>query len=381
MLTTVLILSGVAAFILIMLHFLMEAIPGRTRRSIFFAVTVSPDFPATAEGLAFVRRFRRELRFHSLTAAVLGALAATVSLLWAPHAVVLIVLIPVFWQLGGTVVALQHVRRGVLPHRVQPPRVREATLRPRSETERFGGGLLILLALPLAMIACSGWYLHANWARIPDRFATHWNVVGAADGWSNRTFMGVYGPLLLALPLYLTCAATLWMMRSARRVAASGSAGAREVRFRRTWQIAIAATASLITGVTCGLAVVLPFRGTSDMPTPMLVFIIGGNLLWALGLTWMAVRQGQGGSHLPAPLPLSDALSNEPIGDGTPDEAWRGGVIYYNPDDPALFVEKRFGIGWDFNWGNKLAWVCLAALLLPGIVVVVAIILTTQPGH
>ena len=38
-------------------------------------------------------------------------------------------------------------------------------------------------------------------------------------------------------------------------------------------------------------------------------------------------------------------MSMEPTGgtDATPDDCWRFGVIYYNPSDPALMVEKRDG--------------------------------------
>jgi uncharacterized membrane protein len=32
------------------------------------------------------------------------------------------------------------------------------------------------------------------------------------------------------------------------------------------------------------------------------------------------------------------------------------GLIYYNPDDPALIVEKRIGIGWTLNLGNRWSW-------------------------
>jgi uncharacterized membrane protein len=41
---------------------------------------------------------------------------------------------------------------------------------------------------------------------------------------------------------------------------------------------------------------------------------------------------------------------------------WRG-VIYVNRDDPALFVPKRFGIGWTLNFGRPASWVVLGALV------------------
>lgn len=48
---------------------------------------------------------------------------------------------------------------------------------------------------------------------------------------------------------------------------------------------------------------------------------------------------------------------------------WRGGMIYYNPDDPDPFVPKRFGIGWTVNFahpgGKVILAVMVAMVLLP----------------
>ena len=46
-----------------------------------------------------------------------------------------------------------------------------------------------------------------------------------------------------------------------------------------------------------------------------------------------------------------------------PDDGWRG-VFYSNPDDPALLVPKRYGIGYTLNFGNRWSWVVLAFVLL-----------------
>jgi uncharacterized membrane protein len=51
-------------------------------------------------------------------------------------------------------------------------------------------------------------------------------------------------------------------------------------------------------------------------------------------------------------------------GDATPDSAWIGGLFYYNPDDPALVVEKRSGLGWTVNLGHPQARLILIGLLL-----------------
>lgn len=45
-----------------------------------------------------------------------------------------------------------------------------------------------------------------------------------------------------------------------------------------------------------------------------------------------------------------------------PEEGWKG-IFYSNPEDPALLVPKRFGIGWTVNFGNPWSWVVLALIL------------------
>lgn len=50
--------------------------------------------------------------------------------------------------------------------------------------------------------------------------------------------------------------------------------------------------------------------------------------------------------------------------DGTPDECWKLGQIYYNPNDPALMVEKRFGVGYTLNFANRLSWLLVGLLIL-----------------
>ncbi|WP_225872663.1 DUF5808 domain-containing protein [Pedobacter frigoris] len=42
---------------------------------------------------------------------------------------------------------------------------------------------------------------------------------------------------------------------------------------------------------------------------------------------------------------------------------WKLGLFYYNPDDPAVFVEKRFGIGFDFNWAHRKSYYYLIMIL------------------
>ena len=64
------------------------------------------------------------------------------------------------------------------------------------------------------------------------------------------------------------------------------------------------------------------------------------------------------------------------------DRYWSGGIFYNNPDDPALFVPKRFGLGWTMNFGHPRAKLVLLGMLLLVLLppLVVAILGVLFPG-
>jgi uncharacterized membrane protein len=87
--------------------------------------------------------------------------------------------------------------------------------------------------------------------------------------------------------------------------------------------------------------------------------------VWGLALTVVMlvftvslVRGGQGGSRATA------AVSAACKGDRTPDACWKWGLVYVNPADPSIMVEKRFGIGYTVNLGNRRIWFALALLVV-----------------
>jgi uncharacterized membrane protein len=66
------------------------------------------------------------------------------------------------------------------------------------------------------------------------------------------------------------------------------------------------------------------------------------------------------------------------------DRYWYAGVFYNNPDDPALFVPKRFGLGWTLNFGHPQAKLVLIGVLVVILVtsllpVLIALISGTAP--
>lgn len=78
---------------------------------------------------------------------------------------------------------------------------------------------------------------------------------------------------------------------------------------------------------------------------------------------WITIKIGQGGSRV-----KSKKISTDKLNVKDSDSYWKLGVFYCNPNDPTVFVEKRFGIGYTLNFGRPAAY-----LVIIGIVVFVVL--------
>ena len=109
---------------------------------------------------------------------------------------------------------------------------------------------------------------------------------------------------------------------------------------------------------------------------------IGSELVLVVITILVLARSGQGGWRLEpvsgGTADIGEPTDTPPVGDRTPDAAWKLGLLYYNPDDPALIVEKHFGIGWTLNFGRPAVWLILLGILLLSSIVPIAISLVAQ---
>lgn len=77
-----------------------------------------------------------------------------------------------------------------------------------------------------------------------------------------------------------------------------------------------------------------------------------------LGVIVLSVTTGQGGSRVKIPHE-----ENRPQIERDDDRYWKLGQFYFNKNDPSIFVEKRFGIGWTNNWAHPLSWIFIIVII------------------
>jgi uncharacterized membrane protein len=200
----------------------------------------------------------------------------------------------------------------------------------------------------------------AVYPQLPDPVPVHWNAAGHADTFAAKSVWSVFGPLMAGFGVIALLFACSFLVRvsPSRSVVTDDPAqrGRRAALQRRLMSSLLGQLAVVIAAQIGWLAV----AGWLDPGAPWLVVtgVIAFLVLLLIVLAVFVVRYHRavaawGGS---SQTTRADAPDD--------DRYWRGGVIYVNRDDPAVFVPKRFGVGWTVNLGSAGGIALGVALLL-----------------
>lgn len=132
--------------------------------------------------------------------------------------------------------------------------------------------------------------------------------------------------------------------------------------YRRRWS-----AFTIITGIVLQLIFLLMqlamfFDGLMQyMNWIILIFTV----LLIVAVLILSITTGQGGSR----VNLKSKENHHHI-NRDQDKYWKLGQFYINPNDPSIFVEKRFGIGWTNNWAHPISWFFLILIfVITGIII------------
>jgi uncharacterized membrane protein len=340
--------------LLLGLSILSLLMPWYTRPELFFGVTVQPEFRRTPPARRIVRSYR---------AGICGVLVvglAIVSALQRPVIALYALVLGTF----AILIAAHHAAS-----KYASPRDSAVEVDLSATPERIPGGAIAAF-LPLVWLISLGLWAALNTARLPSHLIIHWGMHGP-DRWLATSPATVVFLVVLPGVLCLGLGAGVFgVLHWSRRISTSGPAASSERQFRRRYVLLLLIVEYLIAA--------LPLLMLLDAPQAALrAWLI---VLWITLIVFLIqlVRAGQGGSRTrgqtarAAPgVPTPQAA---PVGDRTDDARWLGGIIYVNPADRALFVERRMGIGWTLNFGNLWAW-----LLVLGVIAVPLILRIALP--
>lgn len=220
--------------------------------------------------------------------------------------------------------------------------------------------------LHLIVVLLTAAYLIFIYDDIPNVMATHYDLQGIADRFSTKSVMTVFDLSFIQLfmiGLFIGCN---WLTAISKQQVDPKNAErslANSIKFRRICSFFMIVLSFMIVvlfsmlKVGSVLEVSSSFTGTSINIFLALLVIVSTYFI----VSMVRVKR----------MPFAEETTVLPM---DADQYWKLGLFYYNPADPALFVEKRFGIGYTVNVGSPMGWL---VLLAPFLIIGIIIFLTT----
>lgn len=216
----------------------------------------------------------------------------------------------------------------------------------------------------------------AVYPELPSRIPTHWDLQGNVNGYMNKSYltamlMPITQIIMLGI-MFLSFKIIGWSKQeiSAKNPEESLKAN---ILFRKTWSIYIVV---MVTVMNVFFTIINFYSfGVINISmkfiTALLLIFTGLTLVSAI---LISLKVGQGGSR----LKIRESKNGEASKDRDDDSYWKlGNTIYYNPDDPAIFIEKRFGVGWTVNAARPLGMIFL---IIPIIIIVITMLISGKEG-
>lgn len=228
--------------------------------------------------------------------------------------------------------------------------------------------ILAQLGIVFATVVVTYLFYHA----IPTVFPIHWNSQNVVDRVVEKSYLSVMMiPAIQLLMIPVMAFSHYSFIKSKQKLLANYPqlTSKQSQKFRHAWSIYF-----LIVSVALQLLLMLTnfyslfFSDKIGMSwfSVIIGIFVFGVIGYTLFLTW---KYGQGGEKLVFDQ-IKDA-SND-ITEVDEEEYWKWGIFYYNPQDPSIFVEKRFGIGTTINLARWQAWAAIVGLIL--FIVLIAIL-------
>lgn len=211
---------------------------------------------------------------------------------------------------------------------------------------------------------------------LPDRVPVHWDIKGIPNRWAEKSFISVF--MLPITTIYLQ--GLFWLLKNGMlqvkmTLPAEHTAEYLECKEEslsvmislmdqlRLFQVILMGTISLsvLSSMASGISAVNGVIILTILSDIVILFLCGYNIY-----RMMQIEEK-----------LKSIVGTRYVQRESEAAHWYlGGLFYYNPDDPSVFLEKRVGFGYTMNFGNKQSFLYFGYIaLLP-----IGIFLLTKLG-
>lgn len=202
---------------------------------------------------------------------------------------------------------------------------------------------------------------------LPDKLPIHWNYKGLVDAYMDKSIMGVLlfpiMQLFLAIVIYVIYT-TIKKGKNHENPRDPEGSVEKNIMFKKIWSWYFIVTLSLVE-VLLSILNMMTFGFIKDIRLfNLFSFIIIGLII--VGAIILSIVVGQGGHRLKVEKEKTLKKNYEN------DKFWKlANIIYFNPENPRVFIEKRVGLGWTVNLGRPFG---LIIMVFPIVIIVFALI-------
>lgn len=193
----------------------------------------------------------------------------------------------------------------------------------------------------------------------PDQIPMKFNLNGEITNIASKTYGTVLWPVFAQITMLLIFVLVQYGISSSKQIIESSDPEGsvkRNIIFRQRWSKFSMVFSFLLIAMFYFIMLSMRFDWSGKVQTIVPLVFIGLILIGTLILT---ITTGQGGSR----IKLSDNAERGSETSADHDKYWKLGLFYFNWNDPAIFVEKRFGVGWTINFARPIAWIILLAII------------------
>jgi len=218
----------------------------------------------------------------------------------------------------------------------------------------------LLILIPLIITTLVGIYVLSNYNIIPNTIPTHWGPSGKPDAFTDKSFIKVLttvGMMVgLSVIIYIS---SIYSLKTRAKLSANFIDNSKKVHLHHLNMF--------------GITFLLLNIGLDILFIDMLIATMNASsvnplILWpaTILIIFVAIYQ----TYIYYKSPNKSKNASYSIDDD--DSFWILGFIYNNPNDPSLFVNKRFGAGWTINIGTTKGKIFFA---LPFILIALSLLL------
>lgn len=220
----------------------------------------------------------------------------------------------------------------------------------------------IVLAIPIIAVVLVGIYMLTQYNSIPNTIPTHWGISGAPDAFADKSFGLILAQVVMMIGLSIVIyISSIYSLKSRAKLSTTNVDNSKKLHLHYLKSFGYTFLALNISCQALLITILIATLKGGNVNNTILFTSVIILILSSIYLTYLYYK---------SPTKAKDAVYS--IDDE--DSLWIFGCLYNNPNDPSIFVSKRFGVGWTVNVGTTKGKLIF---ILPFLIIILSLLFLT----